>query len=83
MHVSKIIPQARSAEIDATTWAPDTSHNMGPEYVPQHGPRTRPTTWAPNTWCIDNACGPGESGRYWRVLAGTAGEFTRPADLVN
>ena len=25
------------------------SHNMGPEHVPRHGPRTRPTTWAPNT----------------------------------
>ena len=26
-----------------TTWARNTSHNMIPEYVPQHGPRTHPT----------------------------------------
>ena len=24
-------------------------HAIGPEHVPQHGPRTRPTTWALNT----------------------------------
>ena len=31
MHVSKIIPQAKSAE--------NRCHNMGPGHVPQHGPR--------------------------------------------
>ena len=41
MHVSKIIPQAKSAE--------NRCHNMGPGHVPQHGPRIRPTTWIPNT----------------------------------
>ena len=26
----------------STTWTPNTSHNMGPAHVRQHGPRTRP-----------------------------------------